>query len=161
MACSLEKNGHMSTVGLADRDTDLACVWVCVGVAYWRSRRPECWRARRLPKNRWLPRRLPPRASPDPLRVALQEGRDLRGGGFKLVTGCSGSVANDLLEDTDQCWKLPPHYCSRWSCHPWRPSLGTHTMTPAHRSRIGLCFYQCSPACFTILTTASTMFRLS
>lgn len=68
---------YTSTVYLVDGESDLACASVYGGVAYWRSRRPECWRARPLPRSRWSPQRPPPRALPDPLRVALQEGRDL------------------------------------------------------------------------------------
>lgn len=56
-------------------------------------------------------------------------------------------VGNYLLEETDQCWTLPPRYCSRWSGHPWRPSLETHTRTPAHRN--ATCSLTQLPHCFT------------
>lgn len=73
-----------------DGETDRACAWVCGGVAYWQSRRPECWTARPLPRSRWLPQRPPPRAAPDPRRVALQEGRDLTVGEWARGEGGSG-----------------------------------------------------------------------
>lgn len=175
-----------------DGETDLACAWVCGGVAYWRSRRPECWTARPLPRSRWLPQRPPPRAAPDPRRVALQEGRDLTVGEWARGEGGSGEGVLSLMESlttgwgfqlllaiiclkkTDQCWTLPPHYCSHWSGRPWQPSLGTHTRTPVHRNTAGSltrwpnCFtksgkfvlFQYSPACFTIQKTGSFYYVL-
>lgn len=121
-----------------DRNTDLACAWVCGGVAYWQSKQRECWTVRLLPKNRWLPQHPPPQAAPAPHQVAPQGGRDLMGEvKWRVQWQWQAKIflffSPYLFKEADLCWTLPPHYCSHWSGHPWQPSLETHTRTPVPR----------------------------